>query len=70
MSLVEFLRNRWLRVALSSALRVWTLVTLSWILSADAPHYVLGHAVYDLIMEGVIALSLWMDVLFPRKEED
>ncbi len=61
---LTFIRNRWFRVTLSSALIIWTIFTLSWMLTAaNTPVWVVGHATYDLIVEGTLATSLWLDVV-------
>ena len=63
MRVVEFIKNRWFRVVLATALIFWTIITVAWLITADGvPLYVLGHAVYDLVIESVLAVSLWMDI--------
>ncbi len=64
---VVFLRNHWFRAILSTMLVAWTVISLMWLLPASAPWYVLGHAFYDLIVEGLIAISLWLDVILRKK---
>ncbi len=64
---VAFIRNHWVRAILSSALITWTAITAVWIITAGAPVYVMTHAVYDLAIEGFMAVSLWLDVFLKRK---
>ena len=66
--IIAFIRNHWFRALLSTALIIWTIVTIAWLFTADAvPLYVWGHAFYDLIIEGVIAISLWLDVILKKR---
>ena len=66
---VAFIRNRWFRVTLSSALIIWTIATLSWLIGfGGAPWWVVGNTAYDLIVEGTLAVSLWLDVIKKKVE--
>jgi hypothetical protein len=65
--IISFIRHRWFRVTLSSMLIVWTIATLTWLVtSPGTPWWVVGHASYDLIVEGTLAISLWSDVILKR----
>lgn len=64
--IVAFIRNHWVRAILSSALITWTAITAAWIVMSGAPLYVMTHAVYDLAIEGFMAVSLWLDVILKK----
>ncbi len=65
--IVSFIRHRWFRVVLSSMLIAWTIATLTWLVAAPGtPWWVVGHASYDLVVEGLLAISLWSDIILKR----
>ena len=66
MKVVDFIRNRWFRVVLSTALIVWTVISLQWIWDAKAPWWIIGHVLYDMVIEIILAVSLWADVIWKR----